>query len=161
MPNYIYKTLHTQCFIVLQCIANVFAHLTFWIGNLWDKSTVIVVCVWGGGRKHFLRSLLEVNQTPPSSWSPGATPRDVPLLLRSAGRHWLRGSAGGGLPAAHPAPGPGSGCVLPTGPTPPARHVFYPLQPGRLQKPARHTSARERLRRLLWQTRGLGEGWEG
>lgn len=65
-------------------------------------------------------------------FSPGAAPWDIPVLLRPAGRHRLRGSAGCGFSAAHPSAGPGSRCLLPTGPTPPAGHVFHSLQPRRL-----------------------------
>lgn len=93
--------------------------------------------------------------------SPGAAPRNLPVLLRPAGWHRLRGSAGRGLPAAHPPAGPGPRRLLPPGPTPPAGHVFHPLQPRRLQEPARLSSAAGRLGRLLRPAGRLREGGEG
>lgn len=92
-----------------------------------------------------------------ASRSPGAAPWNISVLFRPAGWHWLRGYAGCGLSAAHPSAGSGSCCILPTGPTPPTGHVFYSLQPCRLQEPSRHTPPGQ-WQRLLWPAGQFREG---
>lgn len=94
----------------------------------------------------------------------GAAEWDHPLLLRPADRRGVRGPAGGGLPPRHPTAGLGPGCVLPPGSPPPAGPVLHPLQPRRLQEPARHSASRpghwllRQQRRSRWQREGEGLG---
>lgn len=75
------------------------------------------------------------------SCSPGSAPWNIRVLLRHAGRHQLRGYAGGGVCAVDASAGVGARRLLPPGSAPPAWHVLHTLQPRRLQEPAHLTPA--------------------
>lgn len=111
--------------------------------------------LWKNVSRH--HRLSPVVSAGPPSW-------DDPVLLRPADWRRLRGSTGSGIPLSDPSAGPGTGCILSPGPTPPAGPVLHPIQPGCVQEPASRAAPWAghwllrwpRWSRWHWQGKGVG-----